>query len=373
MLLVGGLALAMLAVAAGAKPQDDMSAANVSHGRQLFAANCAACHGAPPQGQVEPSSLGFPAGTFKMPDFTDCSFATREADQDWLSSIHRGGRARAFPHEMPAWDKALSEDEMKAIVAYMRSFCAGQGWPRGEFNLPLAMFTEKAFPEDEAYVKGQVATSGKVNTTLNGVFEKRVGKRSQFEINIPWMAVADEQGRVQKGIGDIGLSWKQVIHANVDAGSIVSLYGEVVLPTGSESRGLGDGVTSLEGHVLFGQLLPKDFFVQGDAAVIVPTGHGLPTSSQLNLSLGRSFAEDGGWGRLWTPQLEVLTSHDFQRHAPYDVDVVPQLNVTLSRRQHIQAAIGERIPVNDRGPDRKPALVAYLIWDWYDGGLFSGW
>ena len=367
------LIFAVVAVSATANTENDLSVANVARGHQLFTENCAACHSDPPTGKGDPANLGFPAGTFNMPDFADCDFAVREADSDWLSSIHRGGRARAFPREMPAWDKALTEDQMASIVAYMRGFCAGKGYPRGEFNFPLATFTEKAFPEDEAYVKSQVATSGKVNTTINGIFEKRVGKRGQFEINVPYVALADDNGVVQKGVGDIGLSWKQVIHANVDTGSIVSLYGEVVLPTGSESRGLGSGVTTLEGHLLFGKILPSDFFLQGDVVGIVPTGHGLPASSEAHFSIGRSFAADQGWGRLFTPQLEILTARDFTSGAPIDVDIVPQFNVTLSRRQHIQAAIGERIPLNDRGPNRQPAFVAYLIWDWYDGGLFSGW
>jgi len=45
-------------------------------GRQLYDASCAACHGADGAG-VPASRLGFET---PVPDFTDCSFATPEAD-----------------------------------------------------------------------------------------------------------------------------------------------------------------------------------------------------------------------------------------------------------------------------------------------------
>lgn len=337
-------------------------------GRELFQADCAACHGADAKGKVPASSLGF---AFKMPDFTDCSFASREPDVDWLSSIHRGGRARAFPRAMPAWDQALNEEEMKAIVDYLRSFCTASGYPRGEFNLPLAMYTEKAFPEDEALVQTEIATHGPTNSKTTAVFEKRIGKRSQIEINLPYEAIDSGQG-TKKGIGDVGVAWKQTVLADVDRGTIISLLGEAVLPTGSERKGLGDGVVSIETHALFAKLLPSNFFLQGDVFGAFPTGHHLPTTGEAHLAFGRTFAEDHGWGRSWSPQVEFLAAHDFTHGAGVDLDIVPQLQVSLSRRQHILFSSGVRLPIN-HSRERKPAFVAYLIWDWYDAGLFSGW
>ena len=55
-----------------------------------------------------------------------------------------------------------------------------------------------------------------------------------------------------------------------------------------------------------------------------------------------------------------------------DTDLVPQLQVTLSRRQHLLLGVGVRVPLThtSRRPTR---VVAYLLWDWFDGGLFEGW
>ena len=49
-------------------------------GEELFRSACAGCHGADGTGlpQVQ---LGFDT---PMPDFTDCSFASREPDADWF-------------------------------------------------------------------------------------------------------------------------------------------------------------------------------------------------------------------------------------------------------------------------------------------------
>jgi mono/diheme cytochrome c family protein len=365
--LAGSLAWAQGAQRPAASPAAAAPAA--PDGQALFTANCATCHGANARGGRSPADLGF---DFKMPDFGDCSFATREADTDWLSSIHRGGRARGFPRNMPAFDKALSEDEMNAIVAYLRSLCAKSGYPRGEFNLPLAMYTEKAFPEDEVLNQTAINSRGAPGFTSTTVFEKRFGKRGQLEWNLPVSSVKGDRG-MQTGIGDMGVAWKQNLYANVDRGSIFSLLGEAVVPTGDEKRGLGQGAATIETHALFGQLLPHDLFFQGDVFGVLPTGNHLPYEVQGHFALGRTFAEDGGWGRSWSPQIEFLAAHELTPGSGVDYDIVPQLQVSLSRRQHVLASIGERIPINNVGPDRQPQFVFYLIWDWYDAGLFKGW
>ena len=174
--LVGcALFLPALFATAGQAPPD---------GRALFEANCAACHGAGARGDRKPSDIGFP---LKMPDFGDCNFATREADGDWASTIHRGGRARAFPRLMPAFDQALSDEEIDAIIGYMRSLCAGSPYPRGEFNLPLAMFTEKAFPEDELVVQSGIAAKGPAasTTTATSAFSSTSAAPSAPPSSIP--------------------------------------------------------------------------------------------------------------------------------------------------------------------------------------------
>src|SRR4029078_5098229 len=82
------------------------------NGRAIFTANCVTCHGAGGRGMRTPAEVGF---DLPLPDFTDCSPATREADADWSSVIHRGGRQRALSRFMPAFGDALSDDEIDAV------------------------------------------------------------------------------------------------------------------------------------------------------------------------------------------------------------------------------------------------------------------
>ena len=51
-----------------------------------------ACHGADGRGSP-PERVGFDV---PLPDFTDCSFATREPDGDWFAVAHQGGPVRGF-------------------------------------------------------------------------------------------------------------------------------------------------------------------------------------------------------------------------------------------------------------------------------------
>ena len=60
----------------------------------------------------------------------------------------------------------------------------------------------------------------------------------------------------------------------------------------------------------------------------------------------------------------------FGEHAEWDV--VPQLQVSLSKIQHVIIAGGVRIPVNARD-ERGTAVVTYLLWDWFDGPFTSFW
>ena len=59
---------------------------------------------------------------------------------------------------------------------------------------------------------------------------------------------------------------------------------------------------------------------------------------------------DAAFGRTWTPIVEVLGARELGRRAPTSTwDLVPQLQVTLSTRQHVMASFGLRVPVTRAG------------------------
>jgi hypothetical protein len=75
---------------------------------------------------------------------------------------------------------------------------------------------------------------------------------------------------------------------------------------------------------------------------------------------------------MWTPMLEMIASRDFETGASTDIDVVPQIQVTVNRRQHVRAAVGVQVPITNRA-DRGTQIGFYVLWDWFDGGFLSGW
>ena len=341
------------------------AAGQVRSGAELYAWACSACHGNDGRGQPR-SRVGFETS---LPDFTDCSFTTPETDADWGAIVAHGGPARAFDRHMPAFGDVLSAAEIQRVLDHIRGFCvAARKWPRGELNLPRALATEKAFPENEALLT-LGATGDRFSTAA--VYERRLRSRTQFEIAVPFEGLQNEASWNQ-GLGDMAVAVKHVLHHNVARGTIVSAATEVTLPTGSESRGLGSGTTIFEPFVALGQILPRDSFLQVQAGVELPSNtERADREAFWRAAFGRSLMEHG-YGRTWSPMLEVLGAAELASGGETAWDLVPQMQVTLSRRQHIVVSAGVRIPVNGRD-ERGSAFLSYLLWDWFDGGFLDGW
>ena len=123
----------------------------------------------------------------------------------------------------------------------MRGFCTDDAWPRGELNLPRPLVTEKAYPEDETVLTTTVDAERADAVTNTLVYEKRFGARNQIEIAIPLAARAGPLGDWSGGIGDITVGVKRAVFHSLRRGTIFSLNGEVVFPTGDERDGLGQG------------------------------------------------------------------------------------------------------------------------------------
>ena len=343
----------------------------VSHAQpsQLYERACANCHG--PDGRGASRALA----TFSdpLPDFQDCAFATREPDSDWLAVIHDGGPARAFGRMMPAFSGALTLEEMTMTLEHVRSFCRDRAWPRGELNLPRPLVTEKAFPEDEAVITTAVHTSGSGAVNNKLVYERRVGPRSQVEVVVPFSFLQyDGNDDWSGGIGDLTLGVKRAFAHSRERGSIVSAAAEIILPIGDDALGLSKGTAVFEPFVSVGQILPGDAFLQAQAGVELPFDRNKATPEAFWRVAGGISLTAGKFGRAWSPMLELVAARELETGQPTHLDLVPQMQVTLSTRQHIMASVGVRVAVNHR--EGRPAQVlCYVLWDWFDGPLFGGW
>ncbi len=96
-LLVAGLFFAAPTMPGAGKPQ----------GTDLYKQKCAMCHGA--------DGKGFAA--LKTPNFTDPKYQKSVKDKDLVAIIKNGKKGTS----MPAFADKLTQDEIQALVSYIRS------------------------------------------------------------------------------------------------------------------------------------------------------------------------------------------------------------------------------------------------------------
>jgi len=356
---------------------DGSDVSQLRTGRELYRAACVACHGADGAGAPQ-TLIGFKKPQ-TFPDFSQCDQTAPEYWRDWKAVIRDGGPARGFSEIMPAFAGVFTPEQIDKLVQYLRSFCSqtdkSRTWPPGELNVPRALFTEKAFPEDEVVLTSTVATRGAPGMTNDFAYEYRIDGRNQLEVSLPVIAMHRDSGGYSTNIGDLAVGLKHVFFWDIDAagkrGSIFSVQGELVLPTGNSNRGFGTGEATLGVFGSYDVLLPADTFLEFQAGGAFPRHTGsTPNAVYARSAFGASFSRD--FGRQWSPMLELTADHDLRAGSTTDLNLVPELQVTVNTRQHIRFALGYKIALNDTA-SQSNQVIFYFLWDWFDGGLLEGW
>ena len=130
-LLVGGLIVALFSdrLFPGTASDDVVSAEVIAQGRQVYADQCAACHGADLEGQPDWRSP-LPSGRLPAPPH-DASGHTWHHPDDMLFRIVKKGTAAivggGYESDMPAFADVLGDPEIRAVLAYIKS-----SWPERE-------------------------------------------------------------------------------------------------------------------------------------------------------------------------------------------------------------------------------------------------
>lgn len=123
-LFLVGVASMAVASAAPALAADDP--AQIAVGKQVYDGNCASCHGANLEGQPNWRQR-LPSGRLPAPPH-DRTGHTWHHDDATLFAITKYGLAELIgqPYEtdMPAYKDVLSDDEIRAVLAYIKS-----SWP----------------------------------------------------------------------------------------------------------------------------------------------------------------------------------------------------------------------------------------------------
>src|SRR5262249_11415115 len=211
-------------------------------------------------------------------------------------TIHQGGPARGWSEIMPSYADALTLAQIDKVMQYLRSLCTEPGWPLGELNLPRALVTEKAFPEDEWVLTNAVNANREGSVDGELVYERRFGVRNQLEFAAPYGFRERENNSWVGGIGDLVFGYKRVLFSSIRRGSILSLQGEVALPTGNRLRDLGSGVTTFGTFAAFGQRLPGLSFFQIQTGADLPVDtKKAPQAAFFHSAVGKTFAQDHGF------------------------------------------------------------------------------
>jgi mono/diheme cytochrome c family protein len=351
-------------------PQAATNRSTLTTGKQIYESGCVSCHG--PDGKGQPKNVaGFdPPST--APDFSDCPTATAESDVQWRAIITHGGPARGFSRIMPAFGDILTPEQIDKVIDYLRGMCKEPAWPRGNLNVPRALVTEKAFPENETVVTASINAQGTPGVSTTTIYEKRIGATAMMEAIVPF-DFTQETGEWGATFGDLALGYKQKLFHSLQKGTIFSVGGELIVPTGNAELGTGGESTIFEAFAAYGQLLPADTFLQVHTGIELPAHPDkVARAYYLRTAVGKTFATRGGLGRRWSPMLEIIGDRELVSDATTNWDLIPEIQIPINKRMHILGNVGFKFPVNNTA-DRPRQLIFYVLWDWVDGGLLQGW
>lgn len=88
-------------------------------GERLYRVYCTQCHGVAGDGK----GINAAEMSIQPRDHTDTAEMSARTDESLFTAIKHGGKAVNKSVLMPAWEANLSDDEVNALVAYLRELC----------------------------------------------------------------------------------------------------------------------------------------------------------------------------------------------------------------------------------------------------------
>lgn len=354
------LAAGLVGTAATAGADDS---AQYQRGEAIFQANCATCHG--PQGGPDPDSPLVKSLGVVPANFADPLFNSREPSGDWKLVITHGGGALGFSEQMPAFGETLSEQDIDAVLVYIKTLGGEHDYPDGDLNLFLPIRTKKAFPEDEWVWKQRYTEQDGDNTWKNTLeYEFRVGQRGQGI-----MELTHESGGGDSEFGHFEPGFKYVLKHDLRKGYILTAAAQVGIPLNSGAN------WEFLPYLAFGKVLSDSFILQGSGRLKLDLEDSDASSAELASIVHWTHTP---WPRNVFPALEVVAEVPFERGSGPDRksavqwSVLPQARIGLNKRGNIALNVGVELPLNDTERYDWRAYV-YFIWDFADGGLLEGW
>lgn len=295
---------------------------------EMWGAWCARCHAADGSGKIDE-----PTVNVEPMDFTDCKVTTAEPDADWERAIAKGGPGVGLSPQMPGFEDSVSGEQISAFVSHIRTFCKESEWPSGNANFPRPILTEKAFPENEFLILPAITHEREYQ--IKGVYERRLGKRSMFEIGVPI-----ESG----GVGDVDIAFKHAVHAS----------GYRIVSFGLETA-LSRDTAVFEPFISAGTML-GNWYLQGQFKVELPVDRAKADRAVVyNAYLGR---DTNAAPTTWTIGIELNGEN-------HELDLTPQIRKGLTGTGALAASVGVMLPLNER-EERGIRWVGYLLWEYLE-------
>ena len=145
-------------------------------------------------------------------------------------------------------------------------------------------------------VSTSINAQGAPGGSVTAIYEKRIGPSAMIEAAVPFAYAQDSAG-THAAFGDIALGYKQKLFSNLRRGSIFSLGGEVIAPTGSRTAGTGGESTIFETFAAFGQILPRDSFIQVHTGFELPVHPDkVPKAYYFHTAIGKTFSAERAAG-----------------------------------------------------------------------------
>ena len=194
-----------------------------------------------------------------------------------------------------------------------------------------------------------VDASGDGAVSSEMIYEKRFGARNQLEFAVP-VSFLHNGTEWAGGVGDFVVGYKRVLaHSSRSGIDSAASRASSSFPRVTATRTSAPASPRSKPSAAFGQLLPSSSFLQ------VQVGAELPTDTEK--APQAVYLADGGGqdasprtaasAACWTPMVEILADRDLETGAKTNWDVVPQMQVTLNKRQHVRVNVGVRQPVNN--------------------------
>src|SRR5262249_41021853 len=153
---------------------------------------------------------------------------------------------------------------------------------------------EKAFPENETVVTASINAQGDPGVSSLVIYEHRIGATATIEASVPYEFTNDGH-KWGAAFGDLALGYKQTLFHSLQKGSILSVGGELAVPTGNRELGTGGESTVFEVFGAYGQLFPSDSFLQMQSGVELPAHPDkMPRAYFLRTAIGKTFATNAG-------------------------------------------------------------------------------